>query len=286
MAEIEFSVRSGRGGLGRAMKPFLLIAFAGALWAQAPQTPTPAAQTPAAQDDAEQQTTRRREVYVRRLSFGASVGAALPSPTKDETLSQSFSTTPALALQANNSGKSSGLTFGAVLQLALTSHWAVAVAPTYRTRIKMESTVVQFVGTDNVNTVQDDREGTNLSVQTSARFLDVPVYARYYRKSRSERGVRWFVEVGPRMRSALAVRTATHVQPPPNKGDAYDLTKTVSYRKRINGGSAGFGLQFIDDFGIRFVPEVRYTRWFGSNFGDISGRSRTNQVELIFTLGF
>jgi hypothetical protein len=266
------------------MKSVFLIGFASvALWAQAPATP---AAPPAAQQDAPEQQTRRSEVYVRRFSFGVNVSANLPGPTKNESLQQSFTTTPALEVRSNNSGKSSMLGLGAVFQVALTNHWAVAVSPSIRTRVKFESLVVRLVGTDNINTIQDDREGTNLNVNNSARFLDIPILARYYGKSRFERGPRWFAEVGPRMRRAYAVRTTTHVQPPPNKGDAYDLTTPVGFKKSITGASAGFGMQFVDDFGIRFVPEVRYTRWFGSTFGDVNGRSRQHQVEIVFNLTF
>lgn len=283
MAEIESCIGSGRGGLGRAMKWFAGVVFTASLWAQATPQPAPAAQ----QDNtAGEQQTRRRDVFVRRLSAGVNISANLPGPVKEETVQQTFNTTTLLQLSASNSGKSSLLGVGGVVQLALTNRWAVAVTPSIRTGIRFESMIVRLVGTDNVNTVQDEREGTNLTVKNSARFLDIPVLARFYGKSRFERGPRWFVEAGPRMRRAYAVRTNTHVQPPPNKGDAFDTTTPISFRKSINGASAGFGMQFVDDFGIRFVPEVRYTRWFGSNFGDISGRSRQHQVEIIFSLSF
>ena len=266
------------------MKSVFLIVFASsALWAQAPATP-PAA--PATAEAEPEQQERRREVYVRRFSAGVNISANLPGPTKEETVQQSFTTTTLLQLNANNSGKSTLLGIGAVMQLALTDRWAVAVSPSVRTGIRFESMVVRLVGTDNVNTIQDDREGTNLTVKNSGRFLDVPLLVRRYSKGRFERGPRWFVELGPRMRRAYAVRTNTHVQPPPNKGDAFDTTTPIGYRKSINGASAGFGMQFVDDFGIRFVPEVRYTRWFGSTFGDINGRSRGQQVEIIFNLTF
>ena len=291
MAQAEFSIGSCDGGLGRTMKFAFLasIAIVG-LWAQNPTPPAstkPETAAPATTRDPDQGPARRREVYVRRFSIGASVSASLPNPTKNESLDQQyFNQTPALELQSNNSGKSSLLGFGLVGQVAVTDHWAVAVAPTLRTGIKFQALTVRLIGINNPNTIQDDREGTNLDRKVSARFFDVPILARYYRKSRTERGLRWYGEIGPRMRTALAVRSNTRVTPPPGKGDAFDSTDPISYRKRINGGTAGFGLQFIDDFGIRFVPEVRYTRWFGSNFGDINGRSKLNQVEIVFTLSF
>jgi hypothetical protein len=258
------------------------------LAAQAPATAPATAAPPANTQPPDDTPVRKQEVFVRRLSGGISVSASLPGPTLEENLHQSFANTPPLEIFSKTSSKSSMLGFGAVVQLAVTDHWAVAAAPMLRTSIKFEAEIQRLVGNDNPNTIQDDREGTILQSKTSARLFDLPILGRYYTKSRRESGFRAFLEAGPRFRTAYAVRTNTHVTPPPNHGvqEPYDLTDPISYRKRITGASAGFGLQFIDDFGIRFVPEVRYTRWFGKNFGDITSRSRQHQVEIIFTLSF
>ena len=244
------------------------------------------AQNPKPADQSDQDDQAQRKVYVKRISFGASITANLPGPIKEENLSQTFTGATPLAITTTNANKSSLPGFGAVVQLALTSHFALAITPVMRTGIKYESQVQRAVGNDNPNTIQDDRAITNLTVQNTARFLDVPVLVRWYTKSRYDRGPRVFFEVGPRMRRAYAVRNTTHVQPPPNKGDAYDFNDNVSFKKISAGATAGFGLQFIDDFGIRFIPEVRYTRFFNRNFGDITGRSRQHQIEIVFSLTF
>lgn len=270
--------------MGKLILTLILgTAGAAALHAQA----TPPAQ-PAAQQEEEEQQTRRQETFVRRFSGGISIAANLPGPLKEEDLFQSFPTTPPLAITARNSAKSGLASFGATAQLAITERWAVAVTPFIRSNIRFESMIVRLVGNDNPNTVQDDREGTNITSKVSGRFIDVPVLVRYYGKSRFERGPRWFVELGPRMRYTYAVRVNNSIQTPPKGGISEFLSNQnpISYRQRINGASAGFGMQFVDDFGLRFVPEVRYTRWFGKSFGDITGRSRQTQIEIIFTLGF
>ncbi len=288
MAQVGFGAGGCHRGLGFLMKRAIFaLLTAASIWAQAPATAqAPTIQPPAPTPQAAGPVVRQQEVYVRRFSAGVSILAALPAPTRNESLSQLYTTTPVLEIRSTNTPKSSMVGFGIVGQIAITDKWAVAIAPTVRPLIKMEALKVELTGSDNPNTVQDDREGTNYNVKTTAWFLDTPVLVRRYNKSRHERGARWFLEVGPRLRYAMNVKTTTEVQPPPNKGDKFTLHDPVSYRKRIIGASGGFGLQFIDDFGIRFVPEVRYTRWFGSNFGDITGRSKSDQIEIIFSLTF
>jgi hypothetical protein len=267
-------------------RTIVLCLLALGLWhdaLQAQNQPVQAGQGAQNAQDAPRQV-RRRDVFVRRFSVGVSILAAFPAPVKDETLDQFYATSPQLEVVSKNSDKSKKYGFGAVAQLAITSKWAVAATPTLRNGIRFDALTVNYIGVDNPNTVQDDREGINYDSQTRARFFDVPVLVRYYNKSRYERGPRVFFEVGPRIRQALKVKTITQITQP-------DGTKTtdnnpVSFRRMSKGASAGFGLQFIDDFGIRFVPEVRYTRWFSGPFGAVNGRSTRQEIEIVFSLMF
>ena len=54
----------------------------------------------------------------------------------------------------------------------------------------------------------------------------------------------------------------------------------------LRGATAGVGLQLVDPIGVRVVPEVRYTRWFGSVFDNRATRSRPDQVEFVLSLTF
>ena len=65
-----------------------------------------------------------------------------------------------------------------------------------------------------------------------------------------------------------------HVNPPPG-----DLANVLGF-------TAGIGGQFIDDFGIRAIPEVRYTRWMGYPFDSVHGKTRKNQIEIVLTFAF
>jgi hypothetical protein len=45
-------------------------------------------------------------------------------------------------------------------------------------------------------------------------------------------------------------------------------------------------MHFSDDFGIRIIPEVRYTRWFNDTFRKYGVHANRNQIEFLITLGF
>jgi hypothetical protein len=52
------------------------------------------------------------------------------------------------------------------------------------------------------------------------------------------------------------------------------------------GLTGGIGAQFVDDFGVKLVPEFRYTRWIQPTFDTLSTFSRKNQFEAIVSITF
>jgi len=221
--------------------------------------------------------------HVRRFSAGATVGVPVRSMVRGETVTQSFATTPPLAIESENTGKGLSPGYGLVAQVAFARRFALAVNPLIR-KARYTAFTVHYAGTDNPNTTQDEREGTNVNEDTEGRLLDVPVMLRFYGRDREEDGHRWFAGIGPVLRYASKVRTyrlITH----PNQTTSEDNTP-VSYKKRSLGTVVGFGGQFVDAVGIRIVPEVRYTRWWNSTFGSVSGRSRRDQIEILLSVTF
>jgi len=192
-------------------------------------------------------------------------------------------TTPPLEIQSDNKPKSNIAGYGLVAQLALTERFALTIHPSIR-KADYTATTHLLEGTDNPNTIADERRGTNIDEDTRARFLDVPVLLRFYGRPRQEEGHRWFAELGPSLRWVRRVRTHRDILRPDQSRASNDTP--VDFRKRVTGATAGFGGQFIDPYGVRVVPEVRYTRWLNGAFGNVSGRSRRHQVEIILSLTF
>ena len=51
-------------------------------------------------------------------------------------------------------------------------------------------------------------------------------------------------------------------------------------KRNLFGKVGGLGFKFIDDVGIKVMPEVRYTQWSGRSFDSDSTRSAKRQLEV------
>lgn len=257
----------------------LCSAFA---WAQnAPAAPAAPAQEPAQEEEEPERLEER--AYVRKFSLGYSINLTpfnlLPKRNEIEKLT----TTPPVENQASVDPESNRFGISFTAQVAVADRWAVAIAPAYRT-VKFHGFIRSFSGVDNSSTFIDERAKTEINEDTTAKYLDIPILLRRYSKSRFESGPRWFYEAGGVIRRTSNVKTAYDIVPP--VGDRYQTSGALDYKSSTTGITAGIGGQFIDDFGIRAVPEVRYTYWFGRPFDSVHGRSRTHQIEIVLTFAF
>lgn len=248
----------------------LLLCAGPAVWAQ-----------PAPEEEEPERLEQR--AYVRRFSAGISLGLAPFNMFPKETLTEKIEAARPIERISNVDPESNRFGAGFVAQFAVTERWALAVAPSYR-KVKFHAFIRQFEGVDNSSTFIDERDKTEINEDTIARFLEIPILARYYSKSRFESGPRWFFEGGPVMRITRQVTMARDTVPP--RGERFQDNIPLPYRQNSAGVTGGIGIQLIDDFGIRAIPEVRYTRWFNRPFDSVNGRSRVNQVEVVLTFSF
>jgi len=222
---------------------------------------------------------------VRRFSAGAtlsitplsSIRGGSSTVTNSSTVTTDYSTT-------NASGR---IGYGITLQAGLTDHFAVAAGIYYRkfgyifnTSVNTTTNIVSggvVIPTTTTTSTRDD---------VRSHVFDVPIVLRYYGKSRHTPGPRWFGEAGVAWRDATGFRTSE---------SATDATGVVSCctsiasdpaHRNARGFVAGAGLQFIDPFGIRVVPEVRYTRWVNQIFSSFTTHTQRNQLEANITLSF
>lgn len=249
------------------------------MWAQNAPAPAPAAGTP---EEAEPERLQER-AYVRRVSLGISLNIVPLNLFAKQTGVEKINSTPPVENNSSVDPQSNRFGYGITVQFAVGQKWAVAVAPTIR-NVAFHGFIQSYSGVDNSSTFLDERAKTEINEDTTARFLDIPVLLRHYSKPRTESGRRWFLEAGPVMRRTSRVRTELDIVPP--KGDRFKKSEPLPFNKNTVGFTAGIGGQFIDDFGIRAIPEVRYTYWVGHPFDSIHGKSRVNQVEVVLTFAF
>jgi hypothetical protein len=141
--------------------------------------------------------------------------------------------------------------------------------------------IYRFGGYDTTDAVTST---TIYLERTRAHLLDFPALIRY-----SGPHFRWskysFYEAG----AALRYATDIHLTQAANNGTIYYCCappSTTSIKRTIEGVVVGTGLAGKDDFGIIVSPEVRYTRWMGSNFSSPTVGAMRNQLEVTVSFGF
>ncbi len=259
----------------------ILLCAGSAMFAQQPaappkpETPPPASQ-PA--DAVPNPVILEKESYVRRFSAGLTGGYSVLDLIQNNPTDQTVQN-PYLRTRSGSESQSKKYTFGATLNLALTERYAVNVTGLYKW--SGYNLLTEFFVLQNASEVLflSRRE------ETRSRYIEMPIMIRRYNIDRHEPGWRWFVGIGPSMRYVTGIGTTT-VDTPIN-GTPTTSTAAASPTKRFTyGANAGIGLQFIDDFGIRFVPEVRYTRWFGATWDNFAAQSNRHQIEVLVSFTF
>jgi hypothetical protein len=253
---------------------FAALLAGGALCAQS-QTPPPAPQA------------EKQGVYVRRLSIGATLSVIGMGLLPDRT-STNVTTIPPVNAGYTTTGDRKDVErigYGVMAQLSLTGHLALS-AGAFRRRFGYEYTSDVYTGLQDPNSLTDTRTHTVTDENTSGHYLDFPATVRYYTKDRHSPGPRGFLELGGVMRRVSGIRTAIDTTIDEGTTSCCVTTPATPAHSTAKGFVGGFGLQFIDPFGIRVVPEVRYTRWMQPTFDSVTTVTGRNQVEAMISLTF
>lgn len=226
-------------------------------------------QTPTAQPDVKPNT----KPAVRRFSAGGILSFSGFQLMENKSLTEATTATKSTVSTTTPKGQRFG--GGAFVQVALDKHFAVTASALLR-RVSFE-------------TNNDTTEGTKVSKQndfSSADFLEFPILLRRYSKSRYEEGARWYGEGGLALRRVRNVRSSLQNTAIDGKVTCCDERPVAVANRFATGFTVGGGYQFIDQFGLRFIPGIRYTRWTQGTFDNRSVRSNRNQLEAIIAITF
>jgi hypothetical protein len=227
--------------------------------------------------------------YVRRLSVGATLSVVGLSLVKGSSSTTTTTVNSATTTETDlsTSGASSRIGYGLTVQAAITEHFAVAVGGFLRRAGYIESNSQTTTVTTFINGVaQTTTTTTSTRVDVRARLVDVPVTVRWYGKGRHTAGKRWFVEGGGAWRDVENLKSSLSAIDASGNNTCCTFNTVQAAHKQARGVVAGAGAQFIDPFGIRVIPEVRYIRWLTPIFDDPTTRTQRNQVEAELTLSF
>lgn len=246
---------------------------------QAPQQtpPPPQADAPKPGDPPRSVTVAEKDpVYVRRFSAGV-VFQYLPLKMMQSDQIQLTEPGP-IEINSDSSPKTRNVALGGgvVIQAAITGRFTLVSGALLR-QTGYETTNTIYVGPLRRQIITNEL--------TSARFIDFPLLVRRYNIDRTEPGWRWFYEAGGTMRHLWKART-TIKRTEAGVEDCCSSGPAPLSSKNLPGVTGGFGLQFNDDFGIRIIPEARYTWWLGRTFSNYATRSARHQVEVGISFTF
>lgn len=252
-----------------------------------PAAPAPneaPATTSTSQSNTTSSSTDQR-TYVRRFSGGATLSvmglSLVPGHTNTVTNSSTVNTL------YQTTAASSRIGYGVLGQVMLTDHWGIAIEGILRRLgYQMDTTVTTTAPAVVSGIVTTVTTSTILHEDTHANLIDIPVLVRYYAHSRHEPGAHWFFEGGGAWRKPESIRTSTDFTNASSILSCCTDTPTTPAHPNSYGAVVGIGVQVTDAFGVRVVPEVRYTRWIDPVFHAFTTTTQRNEVSAGFSLTF
>jgi len=195
--------------------------------------------------------------------------------------------TSEISTQYQTTGASERLGYGLTVQARVAGHFYVDLSALLRRIGYQLTTTVSTTTTSVLNgTSFPVTSTTSTHEDTRARLIDVPLLLRYYGTGKRPRSPRWFVEAGGSWRLANDVRTSIDSTDASGNLTCCTTTATVPKHSSAIGMVAGAGIQLMDEFGIKLVPEFRYTRWVNPIFDNLTTNTQRNQIEAAISLTF
>jgi hypothetical protein len=212
---------------------------------------------------------------IRRFSFGAAVAGYPFNPLHNVT--ESFTDTqPSVPADYSISTVNNYLRIGVgpVVEFAVSRKFSL-VGQLFYHRLDYTQTTQ----------ITQGALAEGITANSRVTFWDVPAMLRF--RGVREEGVlsHLYFAGGGVFRDATSIRSSTLTQFP--NGTSATSTAPIRPSTPVLGGAVvGAGMRFVDDFGIKVEPELRYTRWMGRTFDAESTRSSPNQIELDLAFTF
>ncbi|MGP0076427.1 MAG: outer membrane beta-barrel protein [Bryobacteraceae bacterium] len=201
--------------------------------------------------------------------------------------SNTVNNTTEISTEYQTTGASSRIGYGLTIQARITNHFYLNLSGLLRRMGYQETTTVSTTVTAVLNgSTYPSTTTTSTHEDTRTRLIDVPVLLRYYGTGKRPSSPRWFLEGGGTWRLANDIRTSIDSTDANGNVTCCTTTPAVPNHRSAIGATVGAGIQFTDEFGIKVVPEVRYTRWTERIFDNLTTRTQANQVEGDISLTF
>ena len=195
--------------------------------------------------------------------------------------------TSEISTEYQTTGASERIGYGLTIQARITNHFYLNLSGLLRRMGYQETTTVSTTVTAVLNgSTYPSTTTTSTHEDTRTRLIDVPILLRYYGTGKRPKSPRWFLEGGGTWRTATQIRTELDSTDADGNVTCCTTTPTVPTHRSTIGETVGAGIQFTDEFGIKVVPEVRYTRWEERIFNNLTTHTAANEVEANISLTF
>lgn len=212
----------------------------------------------------------------RKFNFGIRVDY-IPFRMFNTSTATASTTKPIADYIYSGSTISPKYSFGPVFEMRLTKHLSVGAELGFHHAAYKQVTQIRS-GKKDPNAGTDNRLVTTITENTKATYWDVPVLLRY-RGLIDKRIVRHVYPLaGITYRRVGNIKTSNETVNADSSTDYNEKAAGVAKTNQI-GFTAGIGYRFVDELGIKILPEIRFTRWTGHTFNGLSYNSSANQAQ-------
>jgi hypothetical protein len=213
----------------------------------------------------------------RRYIIGGRV-QAFPLALFDVKTVSTSTTQPIADYTYTGSTETERLALTPAFEFRLNSRWSIGTDFMFH-HGKYQEKEEERSGKKDPNASTDDRNVTTITRTTQANYWELPVLVRHYGLRRLGLLSKAYVLGGLGFRYVGKVRTGNEYSYADGTTDYNEAPAQPSRRNQF-GAVAGFGLRFIDDFNLKVMPEIRFTRWAGVTFEGQSYRSVSNELRV------
>ena len=212
----------------------------------------------------------------RRYNFGFRVDY-IPFRMFNTSTATASTAKPIADYTYTGSTKSQKFAGGPVFEWRLTKHLSVGAELSFHRASYAQVTQIRS-GKKDPNAGTDARPVATITENTTANYWDVPILARYRNIRSSGIFKRFYPLAGVTYRYVGRIKTGNQIINADASTDYNEIPATVSRRNQI-GFTGGIGFRFVDELGIKVVPEIRFTRWMNHTFDGLSYTSSPNQAQ-------
>ena len=212
----------------------------------------------------------------RKYNFGIRVDY-IPFRMFNTSTATASTTKPIADYTYTGSTSSPKLAFGPVFEMKLTKHLSVGAELSFHRAAYGQVTQIR-TGKKDPNAGTDNRPVSTITENTKANYWDFPVLVRYNHIRDSGIFRRFYPLAGITYRHVGRIRTGNAIINADSSTDYNEIPAPVAHSNQI-GFTGGIGYRFVDELGIKIVPEIRFTRWMNHSLEGLSYTSSPNQAQ-------